>query len=73
MVRSANLVGQSIIAYLQQKGYPEVRVQPRSITNLTLYMLYALYNGVCVCRLLCILLKMRGLVLHLHSSVATLR
>ncbi|XP_058799728.1 coatomer subunit alpha isoform X2 [Phymastichus coffea] len=24
MVRSANLVGQSIIAYLQQKGYPEV-------------------------------------------------
>ncbi|VDM99275.1 unnamed protein product, partial [Onchocerca ochengi] len=24
MVRSANLVGQSIIAYLQKKGYPEV-------------------------------------------------
>ena len=24
MVRSAKLVGQSIIAYLQQKGYPEV-------------------------------------------------
>ena len=24
MVRNANLVGQSIIAYLQQKGYPEV-------------------------------------------------
>jgi Coatomer WD associated region. len=24
MVRTANLVGQSIIAYLQQKGYPEV-------------------------------------------------
>lgn len=24
MVRSANMVGQSIIAYLQKKGYPEV-------------------------------------------------
>ena len=24
MVRTAKLVGQSIIAYLQQKGYPEV-------------------------------------------------
>ena len=24
MVRNAKLVGQSIIAYLQQKGYPEV-------------------------------------------------
>ena len=26
MVRNAKLVGQAIIAYLQQKGYPEVSV-----------------------------------------------
>ena len=26
MVRNAKLVGQSIISYLQKKGYPEVRV-----------------------------------------------
>ena len=27
MVRTAKLVGQSIIAYLQQKGYPEVTLK----------------------------------------------
>ena len=25
IIRTSNLLGQSIIAYLQQKGYPEVR------------------------------------------------
>jgi hypothetical protein len=31
MVCNANLVGQSIIAYLQQKGYPEVRLEQHCI------------------------------------------
>lgn len=26
IIKTSNLVGQSIIAYLQQKGFPEVRV-----------------------------------------------
>ena len=38
IIRHSNLVGQSIIAYLRNKGYPEVRKR-RRITALTLYRL----------------------------------
>ncbi|MCP9264240.1 Coatomer subunit alpha [Dirofilaria immitis] len=33
MVRSANLVGQSIIAYLQKKGYPEVALESAKVLD----------------------------------------
>lgn len=31
MVRTSKLVGQSIIAYLQKKGYPEVQIKHRTV------------------------------------------
>ena len=38
MVRNAKLVGQSIIAYLQKKGYPEVRKRSAPAGSLAHYL-----------------------------------
>ena len=61
IIRTSNLLGQSIIAYLQQKGYPEVRgFWPRGV-DLTFYD-----------RSRFISCKIRVLGLTLPSSAATL-
>lgn len=67
IIRTSNLVGQSIIAYLQKKGFPEV--------------LHLVWTGICspanayTTRLLCTLCKTRilGLTLLLNAETLTLR
>ena len=55
MVRNAKLVGQSIIAYLQKKGYPEVYESfnkcPKSLLSLSfLLFLFFLFLFHCIHR-----------------------
>lgn len=46
IIQTSNLVGQSIIAYLQKKGFPEVRLHFRFGTN-------QLIRGITDCAALC--------------------